>query len=353
MKALEIRVGKTAAKRLESEGWHADLIDGLIGASGGPKWLILGRMDRVLIADLLAGRSRPLDAVGSSIGSWRHAAMAQPDAVEAYDRFEKAYLAQSYRSAKPSVPEITQVALWLMNSLLGEQGGHSVATHPWLRSHIVTARGKGLNAQRPGKRLIAGMGIAALGNAVSRRTLPASFQRVVFAPEQASPLRPLLDGFDTQYVGLSEANVFHALMASGAIPYVFEGVYEIEGAGQGAFWDGGIIDYHFDLQRLPRDEVWLYPHFSNRTTVGWFDKFLPWRANQQVSADQLIMICPTDEFLASLPFGKIPDRRDFGKIPESVREPYWQTCVDESQRLADEFSELIHGSNPLAGAIRL
>jgi hypothetical protein len=353
MKALELRVGKTAAKRLESEGWHADLIDGLIGASGGPKWLILGRMDRVLIADLLAGRSRPLDAVGSSIGSWRHAAMAQPDAVEAYDRFEKAYLAQSYRSAKPSVPEITQVALWLMNSLLGEQGGHSVATHPWLRSHIVTARGKGLNAQRPGKRLIAGMGIAALGNAVSRRTLPASFQRVVFAPEQASPLRPLLDGFDTQYVGLSEANVFHALMASGAIPYVFEGVYEIEGAGQGAFWDGGIIDYHFDLQRLPRDEVWLYPHFSNRTTVGWFDKFLPWRADQQVSVDQLIMIGPTDEFIASLPFGKIPDRRDFGNIPESVREPYWQTCVDESQRLADEFSELIHGSNPLAGAIRL
>jgi hypothetical protein len=197
------------------------------------------------------------------------------------------------------------------------------------------------------------MGIAALGNAVSRRTLPASFQRVVFAPEQASPLRPLLDGFDTQYVGLSEANVFHALMASGAIPYVFEGVYEIEGAGKGAFWDGGIIDYHFDLQRLPRDEVWLYPHFSNRTTVGWFDKFLPWRADQQVSVDQLIMICPTDEFIASLPFGKIPDRRDFGNIPESVREPYWQTCVDESQRLADEFSELIHGSNPLAGAIRL
>ena len=353
MKALELRVGKTAAKRLESEGWHADLIDGLIGASGGPKWLILGRMDRVLIADLLAGRSRPLDAVGSSIGSWRHAAMAQPDPVEAYDRFEKAYLAQSYRSAKPSVPEITQVALWLMNSLLGEQGGHSVATHPWLRSHIVTARGKGLNAQQPGKRLIAGMGMAALGNAVSRRTLPASFQRVVFAPEQASPLRPLLDGFDTQYVGLSEANVFHALMASGAIPYVFEGVYEIEGAGKGAFWDGGIIDYHFDLQRLPRDEVWLYPHFSNRTTVGWFDKFLPWRADQQVSVDQLIMICPTDEFIASLPFGKIPDRRDFGNIPESVREPYWQTCVDESQRLADEFSELVHGSNPLAGAIRL
>ena len=353
MNALELRVGKQAAKRLETEGWHADLIDGLIGASGGPKWLILGRMDRVLISDLLAERSRPLDAVGSSIGSWRHAAMAQPDPIEAYDRFEKAYLTQKYKSKKPTVPEITEVALWLMRSLLGEAGERHVAAHPWLQSHIVTARGKGLNGRQPGKRLIAGMGAAALGNALSRSTLPASFQRVVFAPQQATPLSPLLDGFSTEYVDLSDANVFNALMASGAIPYVFEGVYEIAGAGEGAFWDGGIIDYHFDLQRLPKDEVWLYPHFSSRTTVGWFDKFLPWRSDQQVSADQLIMICPTDEFLASLPFGKIPDRRDFGRIPESVREPYWQTCVDESQRLADEFSELIHGSNPLAGAIRL
>ena len=251
------------------------------------------------------------------------------------------------------MPEITEVALWLMRSLLGEEGERHVAEHPWLRSHIVTARGKGLSGQQPGKRLIAGMGVAALGNALSRRTLPASFQRVVFASQEATPLSPLLDDFATRYVDLSKANVFNALMASGAIPYVFEGVYEIEGAGEGAFWDGGIIDYHFDLQRLPKDEVWLYPHFSSRTTVGWFDKFLPWRSDQQVSVDQLIMICPTDEFLASLPFGKIPDRRDFGKIPESVREPYWQTCVDESQRLADEFQDLIHGSNPLKGAIRL
>ena len=50
VKALEVRVGQFAAKRLEREGWHADLIDGLIGASGGPKWLILGRLDRVLMA---------------------------------------------------------------------------------------------------------------------------------------------------------------------------------------------------------------------------------------------------------------------------------------------------------------
>ena len=178
----------------------------------------------------------------------------------------------------------------------------------------------------------------------------ASFQRVVFASRGAEPLTPLFDGFGTRYIDLAKTNVFNALMASGAIPYVFEGVYDIDGAGKGAFWDGGIIDYHFDLKRLPEDEVWLYPHFSSRTTVGWFDKFLPWRADRQVSADQLIMICPSDAFLAQLPFGKIPDRRDFGKIPERVRETYWRHCVNESQRLADEFHELINGPDPLAGA---
>jgi hypothetical protein len=353
VKGLEVRVGKVAAKRLEAEGWHADLVDGLIGASGGPKWLILGRLDQVIIGDLLVGRSRPLDAVGSSIGSWRHAAMAQPDPLAAFKQFEAAYLSQHYASAKPTVPEITEVAFWLMRSLLGEEGERHVADHPWLRSHIVTARGKGLTGRKPGPGLILGMGIAALGNAINRSSLHASFQRVVFASEGATQLTPLLDGFSTQYVELHKDNVFNALMASGAIPYVFEGVYEIDGAGRGAFWDGGIIDYHFDIERLPKDQIWLYPHFSKRTTTGWFDKSLPWRSDQCLSVDQVVMICPSDEFLEQLPFQKIPDRRDFGKIPEPIRETYWRHCVKESQRLADEFHELINGSDPLAGAIRL
>ena len=100
---------------------------------------------------------------------------------------------------------------------LGDEGERHVAEHSWLRSHIVTARG-GLNGRQPGKRLIAGKGMAALGNAVSRGTLPASFQRVVFASSSAQPLTPLFDGFDTRYIDLAENNVFNALMASGAIP---------------------------------------------------------------------------------------------------------------------------------------
>ena len=41
-----------------------------VGASGGPKWLVLHGLDRVLMPWLLA-EARPIHAIGSSIGSWR------------------------------------------------------------------------------------------------------------------------------------------------------------------------------------------------------------------------------------------------------------------------------------------
>ena len=351
MKALELRIGKQAAAKLSSEGWHADLFDGLIGASGGPKWLILGHMDRVLCTELLSSRSRALTAVGSSVGSWRHALMAQPDPVAAFDRFETAYLSQRYSSKKPKVPEITWVAERLLRAGLGNGGDQHVAEHPWLRSQVVTARGLGVAKQSEGLSLVAGLAFAGLGNAVSRRSLGMMFERTVFTHKAAAPQNSLFSDFHTEYISLTNDNVFNALMASGAIPYVFEAVTDIDGAPAGAHWDGGILDYHFDLGRLPDDQIWLYPHFSKRVTVGWFDKFLPWRANQVPSTSGMVMLCPTDEFLASLPFGKIPDRRDFGKMAEPDRVTYWRYCVAESQRLAEELLELLAGPDPLASAI--
>jgi len=350
--ALEVRVGKAAAKQLEAQGWHANLFDGLIGASGGPKWLILGHLDRVIAAELLANRSRDLLAVGSSIGSWRHAMMAQSNPVAAIDRFEAAYLEQRY-AEKPSVEEVTQATRDLLRVALGESGIQDIADHAIWRSHIVTARGRSLTNDVAGKGLAAGMGLAAIGNMVDRRILPALFQRVVFRQRQTqSPLSALTD-FDTQYVDLSEHNVEQALLASGAIPYVFSGVLDVPGGPLGAYWDGGIIDYHFDVDRLSGDGLWLYPHFSRRTTVGWFDKFLPWRADRDHSADNIVMLCPSDAFLAALPFGKIPDRRDFAKLATEERIQYWHTCVEQSKRLADDFHKLINGADPLSGVIRL
>ena len=351
-RALEIRVGPTAARRLAEEGWHPELISGLLGASGGPKWLILGYLDRAISERLLSSRASPLHAVGSSIGSWRHAMLAQPDAVAAIDRFEAVYLEQHY-SEKPTVEEITAVSRELLLVALGDGGATNIAHHPWFHSHIVTARGKGLNNRTTGAALAVGLGLAAVGNAVSRQTLPVSFQRVVFAHQAAQPLKDFLAGFNTHYAHLTADNVPDALMASGAIPYVFSGVCDVPGGPSGAYWDGGIIDYHFDVAGLPSEGLWLYPHFSKRATVGWFDKLLPWRAGRSAMADNLIMLCPSDAFIRQLPHGKIPDRRDFTAMTPSARQKYWRHCVAQSQRLADEFHRLVTGSDPLNGVIKM
>ena len=68
-RSLVIRAGVRAAARLREEGFHAHLFDTLVGASGGPKWLVLRHLDDVLIERVVLGRERPLDSLGSSIGS--------------------------------------------------------------------------------------------------------------------------------------------------------------------------------------------------------------------------------------------------------------------------------------------
>ena len=62
-----------------------------------------------------------------------------------------------------------------------------------------------------------------------------------------------------------------------------------------------------------------------------------------------MLLCPRAEFIAGLPHGKIPDRRDFTRLPDEERVRYWETCVDRSRALAEEFAELVSGSDPLAG----
>ena len=338
IRALSVFMGREAASRIAREGWSADLFDLLLGASGGPKWFILGHLDRLLFGDLL----------GSSIGSWRHACLAMDDPVRALDRLEHGYLYQHY-ATKPSADEVSEVSLSMLQKVLGEDGARTLATHPRIRSHIVTARGRGPAAAASSPLLATGMGVAALGNAVSRRLLKAHFQRVVFhSGKQPNPGLSLHD-FQTRYCPLQEANVHAALHASGAIPFVLTGERDIPGAPPGQYWDGGIIDYHFDLGQYRGEGLILYPHFSTSIIPGWFDKFLPWRQAAIHDVDNLVLLCPSDAFVADLPLGKIPDRSDFNNLSHNARVRYWEQCVERSKALADEFAELIGGQNPLQG----
>jgi hypothetical protein len=346
-RALDILLGRRAAALLGEQGWRSDHFDRLLGASGGPKWLILGELDRVLFGEFLPQRrGRPLAAIGSSIGAWRHASLAQADPAAAIQRFEDIYLSWHY-SERPDAREVSAASLRMLEVLL-DGGAANVAEHPWLHSYIVTARGRGPASAESRALLAPTLAAAAAANALSRQLLPGLFQRVVFSSRGAPPL-PLAD-FDTLHCTLSEDTVAPALHATGSIPFILRGERNIAGAPPGHYWDGGIIDYHFAPASLSADGLILYPHFRGDLTVGWFDKFLPWRREQLPVIDNLVLLCPSPAFIASLPLGKIPDRSDFKHLGEAERQAYWRQCIARSRELADEFRALLESPDPLAGA---
>jgi hypothetical protein len=346
--ALSLYMGSEAAKTIGSRGWQSAPLSTLIGASGGPKWLILSELDKVLAETLLLGRDEPMTLLGSSIGTWRHACLSLNDSGAAISRLQQAYLYQEYSCARPSPIEVSEVAEQMLRRALGPEGARQIAAHPTLHNAIVTARAKGIARGESGWKLGVSMATATLGNAVSRKALGLLFDRVTFCHSELSSM-PFTNGFNTQLTLLDELNLIPALKASGAIPILMKCEPTIPGASGGPFWDGGIIDYHFTLKANQTPGLVLYPHFRDRLTPGWFDKMLRWRTPKRSVIDQLVLMCPSDAFLAQLPHGKIPDRGDFRVMSPADRVAYWETCVRESGRLAEAFYNLISGDDPLRG----
>jgi hypothetical protein len=75
---------------------------------------------------------------------------------------------------------------------------------------------------------------------------------------------------------------------------------------------------------------------------GWFDKTLPWRRASVQRLQDVLLVAPSKEYLARLPYGKLPDRNDFKRFMGDApsRQKYWHAAMDESRRLGDEFLEL-------------
>ncbi|MBL4640120.1 MAG: hypothetical protein JKY57_06280 [Kordiimonadaceae bacterium] len=50
------------------------------------------------------------------------------------------------------------------------------------------------------------------------------------------------------------------------------------------------------------------------------------------------MLAPSDDFVAGLPGGKIPDRNDFSRMSDEDRLKNWAVVISKSEKLAEEFS---------------
>ena len=350
LESLAVYAGAGARARLRADGWQPTLFDTLIGASGGPKMLGIAGLDKFLFGDYLQRSAHRMHLVGSSIGSWRHAALAAPDPARALADLQHYYSRQEYHAdGRPTVEIVGEVCAGIIDATLDADSYQSICRHTRFQTHIVTARGRGLNSHsRPLPRAL-GMGLALLSNTVQRRFLQAWFQRVVFSSHGAGPPGFPFTDFNTVRVPLLPENARQALLASGSIPFVMPGERDIPGAPPGHYWDGGIIDYHFDFTNFRSDGLVLYPHFCHDITPGWFDRFLPWRRAGGAALEQLVLLCPSRRFLARLPHGKIPDRRDVAGMPNAERHSYWQQVRASSDVLGEEFAALVDGPEPLAG----
>jgi hypothetical protein len=338
--ALTLRAGPDALRIIRERGLRAEDVDVVPGASGGAKWLVLAGLDRFLFGEFFAEeRVRPLHLIGSSIGAWRMAAFAQRDPVAALDRAHSAYIYDQHYSPKPTPREVTEVGLQLLNVLLGDTGVDEILANQQKHVHIITAEGRGLAASDRRILLAASMAVAAAGNLLSRRTLSLQLRRFIFHTAGDDTPFVGLDDFETINVPLTRDNIRPALLASASIPLVLEGV-AIPGTN-GVHWDGGVLDYHLDMRFGSGEGLVLYPHFYPHIVPGWFDKSLSWRRARVDNFRHALIIAPSNEFVAALPGGKIPDRKDFYSMPEAERIPRWQQAVDASNQLGDELRELL------------
>jgi len=341
MHALSLRAGPDAMRLLRERGLRAEDVDIMPGASGGPKWLAIAGLDRYLFGDFLAApRTRPMHLIGSSIGSWRMACLAQRDPLAALERGHHAYIHDQHYSPRPTTGEVTRVLRDVLDTLLGANGVAEIMSHPWARLHVITSQGRGMANTARRAVLGAALTAAATMNVVTRRSLALQFRRVVFSNAgAASPLLRLRD-LPTAHVALTQQNLHDVLRASGSIPMVIDGV-QIASAPGGLHWDGGVTDYHLDLDYGHGDGLVLYPHFYSHAVPGWFDKSLGWRRAGVMNFQRALVLSPSAEFVATLPNGRIPDRRDFGAMTESERIRVWEQIRTAGAALGDELGELV------------
>jgi hypothetical protein len=359
MRALRIYAGPLARRHVEQHGLRPADVGVVPAAAGGPKGLILGPLDRLLFGDWLARSNHPVHLVGASIGAWRMATACLHDAVQAFERMERDYIAQDY-SAPPGrrAPTAADVSQRFSEGLEAFYGGRiqEVLAHPRFRLHIVTARGRHL--LRREHRIGTPLGYlgAFVSNTLHRKAMGAWLERVVFsAPERGKPA-PLpfgTDDFPTRQVLLTQANFQPALQASCSIPFMLQAVHDIPGAPRGAYWDGGITDYHLHLKYAsgPGPGLVLYPHFQKAVVPGWLDKGLKWRHRATSFLDRMIVLAPDAEWVKQLPNAKLPDRTDFARYgaDQQSRARDWTAAAQASRQLADEFAQWVEKCD--AGAV--
>lgn len=344
--ALRIQAGPTARRLLRERGLLAADVRVIPAAAGGPKGLVLNGLDRFLFGHWLRDVAQPVHLVGASIGAWRMASACLQDADTGLQAMAEAYVTQHYPHAPgrpPRAADVSAIFGDILRQHLQAHGGQ-LLSHPTRRLHVVASRGRHVLAREGRLRTPIGYAGAALCNAVHRAGLGLWLERVVLG-DPRDPLPLPLDDLPTRHVPLNANNLTQAVLASCSIPFWLEAVREIEGAPAGAYWDGGITDYHLHWNYgALMDGLALYPHFQTQVVPGWLDKGLRRRHRATAFLDRLVLLSPDPAWVAArLPGGRLPDRNDFKTFADDPagRQRAWRRAIAESRQLADEFANLV------------
>jgi hypothetical protein len=247
---------------------------------------------------------------------------------------------QPRHAATPRAEALSRASLRILDRLLKGRGSSEVLDHPYLRLSILAARCKWPVASD--HKVLLGIGLmdAALYNAVHRGALSFFFERTLFFDPREIPPFFHMRGLPMHRVALSEGNLKLALLATASMPLLMTGVKNIPGAPPGVYRDGGVLDHHLDVSFLCGGEgIVLCPHYTDRLVPGWFDKRLPWRQPAPSNLENVLLVVPRRSFLERLPFGRLPQNRDFllfrGKDEDRIA--CWRKVMEESRILGEEF----------------
>jgi hypothetical protein len=338
--SISIRAGSKAFDIIRDEGLDLSRVKVLAGASGSAKFLVLTGIDRMLVS-LFKDRTDPLYLIGTSIGAFRMAAFCQPDPLAAIATLEQAYIAQQY-TTQPSPQEVTRQTRRILDAYIDDHEIDAMLHHPFMRICFLADKCKGLLKQELLFSQWTGLLLAAGVNLLSRNGLGYFLERGLFSGHGSCPPFAAMDQFPLNRYDLTPENFKSALLSSGSIPVAMEGVSDIDGAPV-VFRDGGILDYHLDIPFLPdSDNLVLYPHFYETITPGWFDKALHRRPSNK-NMENVVLVAPSPLFVETLPFKKIPDRKDFMtfKRKDGERKDYWRTVVERNKQMGEDFFEAV------------
>ena len=342
--ALTIQAGSLAKQLIQKEGLQAHHVDMIPGAAGGPKGIGLMGLDQAIFGDFLQRAKQRRYLIGSSVGAWRFASLIAQGEKKGAEQLAELYINLPFHKGM-KIAEIEKISRDMLHGILGNQS-KKLVTHPDYHLTIIAAKAEHI-FQSDQKLALYGSLLGIIGsNAISRNHLNKFMQRVISQPEHFPQFKIQDDAFTTHYVNFNTDNVADWLMASGSIPGVTPAVKNIADAPQGAYRDGGLIDYHIDLPFDSKGIV-LYPHFTDSITPGWFDKMFKSRKANPENQARTLLLSPSAEYLKSLPLGRLPDRKDFimKGLSDSERKKLWRQSVVESQRMGYEFLELVEKQN--------